>query len=240
MVEFLRTKYFGQVEKSPVKNLKASNFHNKMAVPTQAKLIKASSDPVAICSAWLGRAVESIDKAINDLVLEFTKLPYKHRREHSIHCELFHKLASDPHFAPFDTGSFSTQPIHKEWPEYISRPEKGNQRGNFDMCIITPESFKGASLDDFINGRIKPSIVIEFGLDYGYDHLIGDMHKLDNSGIEHSYIVHLSRPEAQYYDYNKTEDLILSAPFKCAYARLDAVSTHYKLLGDKIITRFKR
>jgi hypothetical protein len=131
-------------------------------------------------------------------------------------------------------GQSKSQLIHKEWPEYIPRPEKGTRRGNFDLCILAPEQIKSCSFKDFREGRIRPSIVIEIGLDYGLRHLRQDAAKLTNSGIENSYLVHLVRQDVAN-NFEKVEEFLLTCGIRNVYARLSGSRVFYKLLNDREI-----
>jgi hypothetical protein len=135
-------------------------------------------------------------------------------------------------------GPWIAQPIHKEWPEYSPRPEKGNRRGNFDLCILSPERLRESSFEAFRQGRIRPSIVIEIGLDYSLTHLEGDAEKLLNSDIRPSYLIHLVRQEVAD-DFSATEAFILEKSsqthIKTAYARLTGATAYFKLIGDQAV-----
>ncbi|MBZ5545659.1 MAG: hypothetical protein LAO07_18610, partial [Acidobacteriia bacterium] len=131
----------------------------------------------------------------------------------------------------YPMGRWMSQPVHKEWPEYIPRPEKGTRRGNFDLCVLAPERFRSCAFNDFRQGRIRPSIVIEVGLDYDLAHLSQDAAKLKNSGIENSYLVHLVRQDFAD-DFVAVEKFLLNCGIRVAYARLTSSRAFYKLLND--------
>lgn len=138
-----------------------------------------------------------LESSINDLINEFIKQPYKHRCEHSLHCELYNMLMGHQSlqgvFQLKDTD-YGTTLLHKEWPETIARPEKKNRRGNFDLAILDPKSVSGCSVKDFNRGLIKPDFVVEMGLNYNLEHLKNDANKLANSDCKHGYLVHLWQP----------------------------------------------
>src|SRR6185503_2121721 len=118
--------------------------------------------------ACLARAVRTTGHAIDALVWEFVEHPYLHRVEHSLHTRLFDILVSHRIFGdslPIGGSGRFTQPVHKEWPETVIRPDK-NGRGNFDLAILSPERVAAANVEQFRTGLISPSIVIEMGLDY--------------------------------------------------------------------------
>ena len=188
-------------------------------------------------SAWGLAARNATERAINALVREFCQFPLHHRVEHSIHCRLFQLLAMQPELQvelPFRGGV--TQPIHKEWPEFIPRPEKtkGN-RGNFDLAILAPEIVAGATRDDFRGGWIRPTIVIEVGLDYPLKHLLDDARKLENSGVRDSYLIHLVRDDVPG-NFDTLERHIAGSTIKVAYARHTAAGFRCKTLDDSEIT----
>jgi len=183
-------------------------------------------------SAWERTAKLAVEQAIDQLVLEFMEFPYLHRVEHSIHCELFRILSNRKIFSrTYPMGRWVSQPVHKEWPEYLPRPEKGNRRGNFDLCVLSPESLRTCSFEEFRAGRIRPSIVIEIGLDYDLSHLRADAEKLKNSGISASYLVHLVRQDVGD-DFDAVEEFLLQVEAKAAYARLTSSHAFYKLIND--------
>jgi hypothetical protein len=145
-----------------------------------------------------GTVKEILETAIDSLVDNFTREPYIHRCEHSIHCELYsmltvHRALQGLHRLRGDAGR-STNLIHKEWPETKPRPEKRRRRGNFDLAILDPEDIPEHTVEDFTAGRIRPAFVVEMGLNYGLDHLKDDDRKLKNSGCCCGYLVHLWQP----------------------------------------------
>ena len=153
----------------------------------------------------------------------------------AIHCELFKILSSRKIFSrTYPMGRWMSQPVHKEWPEYIPRPEKGTRRGNFDLCVLAPERFRSCAFNDFREGRVRPSIVIEVGLDYDLAHLSQDAAKLKNSGIENSYLVHLVRQDVSD-DFAAVEKFLFTCGISVAYARLTSSRVFYKLVNDSEI-----
>jgi len=182
-------------------------------------------------SAWFQSAVAATERAINQLALEFIEQPYLHRVEHSIHCRLFELLSSQQVFRrSIPVGKWETQPIHKEWPEYIPRKEKGDRRGAFDLAILSPERAKSLGVTDFRTGRVRPCIAIEMGLDYGLGHLDNDRRKLLNSGMGHGYLVHFVRQDFRD-DFDAVERLVLGEP-RAAYVHHLGTHARVKLLGD--------
>lgn len=141
---------------------------------------------------------EILETAIDSLVDNFTREPYIHRCEHSIHCELYTMLtvhrALQGLYRFKGGGNRSTTLIHKEWPETNARPEKQGRRGNFDLAILDPDDIPQHTVEDFSAGRIRPAFVIEMGMNYDLEHLSSDDAKLTNSGCCHGYLVHLWQP----------------------------------------------
>ena len=219
-VDYVRQEHGADLEKAPGKT------HNVKRALCPA--LPVLGDP----SPWVIAARKATEQCIDQLVLEFVKRPYLHRVEHSIHCRLFQLLSDRPELqADLPFGHWVTQPIHKEWPEHVPRPEKANRRGNFDLVVLSPEAVGAASRKDFRNGNICPDVVIEMGLDYGYDHLAGDVRKLANSGIRYSYLIHLARQDVTD-DFEGAERLLINCGFKSAYVRHMGTRVRYKLIGD--------
>ena len=219
-VQLLQSQHGGDLEQSPGQLLAKT--------PIGAPLRVSLTD-------WELAAREATETAIDQLAREFIEHPYLHRVEHSIHCRLFQLMSA---IAPLDQrlalGAWATQPIHKEWPEFLPRPEKGGKRGNFDLAVLSPDAVAVASLRDFRTGTIRPCIAVEMGLDYGQAHLAGDIRKFRNSGIPDSYLIHLARPDAPSSD-SSVERLLLDCEFKSVYVRHLGDRVRYKLLGDAAI-----
>jgi hypothetical protein len=139
-----------------------------------------------------------LETAIDSLVDNFSREPYIHRCEHSIHCELYTMLAVHrvlQGIYPLQgVERRNTTLIHKEWPETAARPGKQGRRGNFDLAILDPKDIPNHTIEDFTAGRIRPVFVVEMGLNYGLDHLQNDDVKLRNSDCQHGYLVHLWQP----------------------------------------------
>jgi hypothetical protein len=151
-------------------------------------------------SDWLDRARPLVEQAVNTLVAEFVEHPYLHRVEHSLHVRLFELLAENPlfsHSLEIGKTGWTTNPIHKEWPETYPRPFKDGRRGNFDLAILSKEQLANATVEQFRNGRIAAGVVIEIGLDYQLVHLKQDYEKLINSEVPAGYLVDLSRSRTE-------------------------------------------
>ena len=193
-----------------------------------------TGDPSIPC--WDEKAAKVVEETIDQFIFEFLEFPYLHRREHSIHCELYRLLYNRRILSGhYPMGKWLSQLIHKEWPEVSPRSDK-SQRGTIDLCIISPERLKDCSWKRFIEGKIVPSIGIEVGLDYSSKHLRNDLNKLSNSPICFGYVIHLVR---QNYsdDFEIVDKLILQAApkVKTAYARLTGNKAFYKKINDNEI-----
>ena len=202
---------------------------------------------------WVVRASQITEASIDQLVLEFLEYPYLHRVEHSIHARLYGILKAQPHFDhtfPLQTGEL-TQPIHKEWPETESRPNKNGRRGNFDLAVLSPDGIAAMSLSQFEDGecdQIKPPIVIEMGLHYGMKHLSDDAEKLENSKVLHAYIVHLVRRKHREIAFSNEIGILNkkiaelkknNSNIKVAFAAVQSDKKFLKLLGEDIIKAVK-
>lgn len=192
---------------------------------------------------WIDENISYVEQAINNLLDHFVKVPYFHRVEQSLHCELFRhllqheKLNQILHFDNFQTGI-----IHKEWPETIPRKyEDKNTRGNFDFALLAPPSIeeKKAAIDEFCKGLIHPSIVIEIGLNYGLKHLQNDYQKLINSNVNCGYLIHLARKDAGQKGVRKFVEEIISkektSNIKIVYAHVANNSVCYRRIGDTMM-----
>lgn len=249
MVKYLEEHHSGDVEQFPNKNRKDSCVSGKLIQSHTADSLinvigrgNGNSDNIAqaLPSKWEVNARIAVEQSIDQLIIEFLEFPYLHRVEHSIHCELFKILSGRRIFATtFPMRRWISQPIHKEWPEYLPRPEKGNHRGNFDICILSPERLKSCNFQEYREGRIEPSIVIEIGLDYKIKHLKDDSTKLINSRITDSYLIHLVRPDV-VDNFEAVEQFLLETSIKTAYARLTNSQAFYKLVNDQNISSKER
>jgi hypothetical protein len=195
--------------------------------PVRKVLLEKSGDRVA---NWNALALRLLEQSIDQLVLDFVQNPYLHRVEHSIHAELFSLLSQHRIFSAIYAGrGFSTQTVHKEWPEFRPRPEKRNRRGNFDICLLSPSCIERASRPEFQGGHIEPFAAVELGLDYSFKHLTDDCRKLVNSEIENAYAIHLVREDVTD-DFDGVERFLAEAsPVKTAYARVTGPVAIYKL-----------
>ena len=237
LVRYLVDHHFGEIEMTPVKRSAGSSgpaSQTAMDSPLESATTRVQIDPQPR-SSWESNARAAVEQSIDQFILEFIEFPYLHRVEHSVHCELFQILARRKIFSrTYPMGRWLTQPIHKEWPEYLARPEKGNRRGNFDLSVLAPERLKSCSFSEFREGRVRPSIVIEVGLDYDLGHLTQDAAKLKNSGIEDSYLVHLVRQDVTD-NFDAVEQFLLECGLRTGYARLTSNRAFYKLTSNEKI-----
>jgi len=227
-VKYLQEKYHAKVEKSPSPETEAPPKKG-------SKLVIRKTEESTL---WERKAASVVEDTIDQFILEFISFPYLHRREHSIHCELYRLLVSRRFLSGnYPMGNWFSQLVHKEWPEHSPRPGK-DKRGNIDLCILSPERLKSCPLQEFLDGRIEPAIAIEIGLDYDLTHLNKDSKKLLKSRTNHGYLIHLIRQDSTD-DFDAVEKFILNStsPLKTAYARLTGSQAFYKLTnGKEIIT----
>ena len=237
LVRYLEKHHYGDIERTPVTRSSGSlrpASQTAMGSPLESASTRVQIDPQPR-SSWESNARAAVEQSIDQFILEFIEFPYLHRVEHSVHCELFQILAQRKIFSrTYPMGRWLTQPIHKEWPEYLARPEKGNRRGNFDLSVLAPDRLKSCSFSEFREGRVRPSIVIEVGLDYDLGHLTQDAAKLKNSGIEDSYLVHLVRQDVTD-NFDAVEQFLLDCGLRTGYARLTSARAFYKLMSDEKI-----
>jgi hypothetical protein len=197
-----------------------------------------------INDAWVSEAVSLVEDAIDSLVDAFVSAPYLHRVEHSFHAELISELRKhDKLRACVEIGAsgFTTQLIHKEWPETVARVDRGKtveRRGLFDIVVLAPAQFEKATLEQFLQGRIEPPVVIEIGLDYGFKHMDRDIDKLLTSKVPCPYLIHLSRigPRVEAVE-NRINDIATFAPsLQVAYVHHGAGSVAVKRLKDSAVS----
>jgi hypothetical protein len=197
-----------------------------------------------INDAWVKHAVPLVEVAIGSLVDTFVKAPYLHRVEHSFLAELISELRRhDKLRACVEIGASgrTTQLIHKEWPETVVRGDRGKtveRRGLFDIVVLAPAQFEKVTLEQFLQGRIEPPIVIEVGLDYGLKHIDGDIDKLLKSNVQHPYLIHLSRigPRVEAVE-DRINGIATSAPrLQVAYVHHETDSVAVKRLNDSAVS----
>lgn len=179
---------------------------------------------------WEEDAKIIVEKVIDKFILKFVEHPYLHRVEHSIHCELFKMLLEQKLLKgryPIDNDNYETQLIHKEWPECIGR--NNHRRGNIDLCVLSPESLKCCSIEQYRIGNIKPVIAIEIGLDYTLAHLMKDSEKLKNSQIINGYLIHLVRSNGNVR-INDIKEYVKDCKYKIGCAVLKKGKVVFKKL----------
>jgi hypothetical protein len=190
---------------------------------------------------WLRQAVSMVEESLDGLLREFLSDPYAHRVEHSLHARLFTILTAHPHLQtriPLIGGRFFSQPVHKEWPETIPRPE--TKRGNFDLAVLPPSVLGNAGTGNFRKGRVVAPIVIEIGLDYGAAHLADDQDKLLHSKVRHGYLLHLTRVGKDNARVNQIiQDPGGEGTIKTAFARVTGSQKFVKFVGDTSIREWK-
>ncbi|PYS55571.1 MAG: hypothetical protein DMG13_03480 [Acidobacteria bacterium] len=152
LVRYVQSQHFGEIEKSPVyRPTEPRQLSSNITAAAAVSPAQSTPElPKTANSSWELAAKLAVEKSIDQFILEFIQFPYLHRVEHSIHCELFKILTSRKMLSStYPMGRWATQPVHKEWPEVLPRPEKGNRRGNFDLSVLTPQRLKSCSFADF-------------------------------------------------------------------------------------------
>lgn len=224
LVRFLCERHNGVVEVAPATRPVAAT-----AAP-HAVTRRFDDDP------WVCEALPRIDACVNAFVEGFVRYPFLHRVEHSQHCELYALLTGDEVLGATTRGrGFVTRLVHKEWPEWRVRDEKG-RRGNSDLVVLSPATVRSCTVQEFLDGRIEPPVVIEVGLNYPTTHLLADFRKLCASGVHRGYLVHLVNRDYED-DYHGLErrlpEIERSHPnIRTAYARVVGPQPKYKLVGD--------
>lgn len=165
--------------------------------------------PLEPDKAWGQQIRGEIDKAVEQLVASFLQNPYRHRVEHSLHCELFDLLDSVLAIGNGRIaiqGDHQTGLVHKEWPEAAVREDQTG-RGNFDLAVLSPMK-DGTEIEEerFLRGYVKPYAAFELGLDYDRDHFLSDVKKLHHSKIEAGYVIHFARSHA--FDQEQVQECL--------------------------------
>ena len=194
-------------------------------------------------ASWVANAVKAVEASITKFADEFRVHPFAHRVEHSLHVRLVQLLSERAEFRgwhPLKQGGFKSQLIHKEWPETYGEELKdgtSKRRGSFDIAIVTPDQLRRASIDQFRLGRIAAPIVIELGLGYWDKHLRADHKKLEDSKIQHGYLVHLSRmPSARRMHTEKLINGMQNVQVVYVHHDIPNRRVSYKALDGKLIT----
>jgi hypothetical protein len=205
------------------------DFDIGLSSPLQS--LPATVEAPDVKDLWVGRAVSAVEAAIDELADDFRRNPFVHRVEHSLHVQLFGLLMQQEILRErhrIGKTTFVTGLIHKEWPE--TQPRKApsgdvRRRGSFDLAVLAPSQLEAVqTLDQFIYGTIAAPIVIELGLGYQDDHLVGDETKVLGSQVQHPYLVHFSRIKSR--KQQATEAIVnrLPPPIKVVYVHHDIVA----------------
>jgi hypothetical protein len=104
--------------------------------------------------------------------------------------------------------------------------------------VLAPAQFEKVALEQFLQGRIEPPIVIEIGLDYGLKHLDGDIHKLVTSNVPHPYLIHLSRigPRVEAVEDRINGIATVTPRLQVAYVHHGAGRVAVKRLNDLAVS----
>lgn len=143
----------------------------------------------------------AVRQSLEQLVDLFLKIPYLHRREHSLHCTLYELLINQGELGglwPIGKTARHTRLVHKEWPW----PDRigGTRRGNHDLAILSPSSLSAVDdIESFIAGYVQPECAIEIGLNYDLKHLTKDRDTLQKLGyLNNGFLVHLEQPHIKH------------------------------------------
>jgi hypothetical protein len=123
----------------------------------------------------------------------------------------------------------------------MARDDRGKtveRRGLFDIVVRAPAQFEEVTLEQFLQGRIEPPIVIEVGLDYGLEHLKGDICKLRTSQVQHPYLIHLSRigPRVEAVEDRINEIPTFAPHLQVAYVHHGTGGFAVKRLNDSAVS----
>ena len=139
--------------------------------------------------------VNRLDEQVDAFLDDFIANPYAHRVEHSIHIDLFSRIATHEEVVAqrveIQNGHMS-QLVHKERPE-PSRIGKSTRRGSHDIALLPPCK---PSPEQFCLGFIRPFAAFELGLNYDVAHFDKDVFTLHYAKLPASYVIHLARTEA--------------------------------------------
>lgn len=139
--------------------------------------------------------IAQLDQHVDNFIEAFLEAPYTHRVEHSIHVDLFNRIAgieaiaaeqitlSDEHSSPL---------VHKEWPEPTTIGNS-TRRGSHDLALLPPCT---PTIQQFCRGFIRPFAAFELGLNYEQDHFLKDVYTLHYAELPAAYVIHLARAEA--------------------------------------------
>jgi hypothetical protein len=194
---------------------------------------------------WEVGAVEAVERSINGLVDTFIRYPFLHRREHSLHVDLYQSLTDQPELnglAPIGATGYETRLVHKEWPTTVpmSLRQRAKRLQSYDLGVLSPNDLTTIeSTAAFARGKPPARIAVELSLDYSLKHLEGDIEKfrlnaeeLDaTSWAPIAYLVHFTRVPSGHSA--KVAELIEAtakmAKIKVAFAQLDQISRTWRV-----------
>ena len=160
-----------------------------------------------------------LDDCVNRFISEFARMPFRHRVEHSVHCELF-TILNDAfgNLRIQIAGNKQTGLVHKEWPE----PKlfgRRTRKGSMDIAVLPPTN-ETVELEAFQKGLVKPVAGFELGLNYGIEHFEKDLATLRNAELDHSYLIHLTHSE---HNQDEVIDMINGLPSDSSTPKIAAV-----------------
>jgi len=194
---------------------------------------------------WESGAVGAVERSINRLVDDFKRDPFLHRREHSLHVDLYHSLLGQPELkdlAPIGDTGYEARLVHKEWPTTVptSLRQRAKRLQSYDLGVLSPDDLtKVESTAAFARGKPPARIAVELSLEYSLKHLEGDIEKfrlnmeeLDAiSWAPIAYLVHFTRVPSGHSA--KVEELIEATArmnkINVAFAQLDQKSRTWRI-----------
>jgi hypothetical protein len=216
-----------------------------------ALLVTNRHRPAGTLSPIASAVIGAVEAAIDQLVCDFLRHPYRHRSENNVHCEVYGRLKAAAELSGLcNLGSGEpVQLVHREWPEDYAVKRLGGfrlneiwplggptqsamptvGRGKYDLAVLTPDAVAACrSVREYADGKISPLVALEFGLNERYEHLREDVAKLNSNRIPHGYIVHLLRPDTGPDNFGATERLLElvagNNPVRAAFARVEMIS----------------
>lgn len=235
--------------------------------PSQDVLLTVDRHGTGDAPCDFGKLVMGIaEPKIDEMIKRFLACPFLHRSEHNLHCELQQHLVRNISPVTHQLGTVARDEVllvQKEWPErewtdrlgsfYLNSIwPSGNQtiaaradkrRGLHDVAAISPEVVETCQhAKIFLAGNLSATVVCEFGLNEGYDHLRADVAKLINNKVRYGCLIHLARPDTvdNFAAVEALCELVShNTDLRIAYARVergsDGARYHYKTTASATV-----
>jgi hypothetical protein len=160
-----------------------------------------------MADVWLDTARAAVERSIRQLATEFLDHPFTHRREHSLHVDLYQSLINQPElrgFYPIGSTREQTRLVHKEWPTTVPASLRNSTKRlqSYDLAVLSPVDLAALpSVSAFLSGKPPARIAIELSLDYNLMHMELDTMKFRRN-IEEvmapnwapvAYLIHFTR-----------------------------------------------